>query len=232
MRLKGEKMRSKALLIIAAFVLFGTALAATKTSVLAQNNTMQQGAIGNNDLTRCDRNDDPCSNQQTPSGTNDLTGTWLTKTTPPPDGPPAFQGIFTFAGDGSLIATQSGGEFPALGNPQLGLWAKNPGNKRQFTLTYYGQDFDDHFQFTDSYRVRGTVNLNASGASFTGVLDITVYDPDGNEVFSDCCATFEGSRAGLGSPGANAAEFKPTSKGYIYLNRNQGWSRRSNKVQP
>ena len=91
-------MRSKALLIIAALVLFGTALAATKTSVLAQNNTMQQGAIGNNNLTRCDRNDDPCSNQQTPSGTNDLTGTWLTKTTPPPDGPPAFQGIFTFAG--------------------------------------------------------------------------------------------------------------------------------------
>ncbi len=122
--------------------------------------------------------------------------------------------------------------FPALGNPQLGLWSKNPGNKRQFTLTYYGQDFDDHFQLTDSYRVRGTVNLNASGTSFTGVLDITVYDLDGNEVFSDCCAAFEGSRGGLGSPSAHAAEYKPTSKGYVYLNRNQGWSRRSNKAQP
>ncbi len=225
-------MRSKALLIIAALVLFGAALATTKTSVLAQNNSRQQGAIGNDKLVRCDRNDEDCGPPPATSGTNDLTGTWLTKTTPPPDGPPAFPGIFTFAGDGSLIATQSGGEFPALGNPQLGLWSKNAGNRRQFTLTYYGQDFDDHFQLTDSYRVRGTVNLNASGTSFTGVLDITVYDLDGNEVFSDCCATFEGSRGGLGSPGGNAAEYKPTSKGYVYLNRNQGWSRRSNKTQP
>src|SRR5256886_15683184 len=147
MRLKGEKMRSKALLIIAALVLFGAALATTKTSVLAQNNSMQQGAIGNDNLVRGDRNDEDCGPPPATSGLNDLTGTWLTKTTPPPDGPPAFQGIFTFAGEGSLIATQSVGEFPALGNPQLGLWAKNPGNKRQFTLTYYGQDFDDHFQF-------------------------------------------------------------------------------------
>ena len=227
-------MRYKITVFIAALVFTGAALMATRSSVRAQNNSngnMQPGAIGAN-LMRCDVNDEGCFTQQTPSGTNDLTGTWLTKTTPPPDGPPVFQGIFTFAGDGSLIATQSGGEFPALGNPQLGLWSKNPGNKRQFTLTYYGQDFDDHFQLTDSYRVRGTVNLNASGMSFTGVLDITVYDLDGNEVFSDCCAAFEGSRGGLGSHNAHAAEYKPTSKGYVYLNRNQGWSRRSNKAQP
>ncbi len=227
-------MRYKITVFIAALVFTGAALMATRSSVRAQNNSngnMQPGAIGNN-LMRCDINDEGCFSQQTPSGTNDLTGTWLTKTTPPPDGPPGFQGIFTFAADGSLIATQAGGEFPALGNPQLGLWSKNPGNKRQFTLTYYGQDFDDHFQLTDSYRVRGTVNLNASGTSFTGVLDITVYDLDGNEVFSDCCATFDGSRAGLGSPHASAGEYLPASKGNIQLNRSQGWSRRSIKGQP
>jgi len=219
-------------MLIVALVLFSAAFVTTKSSVLAQNNSTQQAANGNGDVARCDRNDEPCSGQQTPNGTNDLTGTWLTKTTPPPDGPPQFQGIFTFAGDGSLIATQSGGEFPALGNPQLGLWTKNTGNKRQFTLTYYGQDFDDHLQFTDYYRVRGTVNLDASGASFTGTLDITVYDPDGNELFSDCCAAFEGNRAGIGSPHANANEYIPNSKSYLQLNRSQGWSRRSIKAQP
>lgn len=203
-------MRYKVLLLIAAVVVFGAALVAT-SSVLAQNNSnkdMQQQAAAEND---------------------ELAGTWLTRTTPPPEGPPPFQGIFNFAGDGSLIATQAGGEFPALGNPQLGTWSKSPGNKRQFTLTYYGQDFDDHFQLTDSYRVRGTVKLNASGTSFTGILDITVYDLDGNEVFSDCCATFEGSRVGLESPGANIPEnYVPNPGGHIQLNRNQGWSRRLN----
>lgn len=200
-------MKYKVLFFIAAVALLA-ALAAT-SSVLAQNNY----------------NGNP---QQTADESNDLAGTWLTKLTPPPEGPPPFQGIFTFIGDGSLIATQAGGEFPALGNPQLGLWARNPGNKRQFTLTYYGQDFDDHFQLTDSYRVRGTLNLNASGTSFTGTLDITVYDLDGNEVFSDCCAAFEGNRGGLGSPNANA-NYIPSLTG---LSRSQGWSRHSTKPRP
>lgn len=159
---------------------------------------------------------------QLSANTNDLTGTWLTQITPPPEALPPFQGIFNFGADGTLVATQSGGEFPALGNPQLGSWSKDPSGKRQFTLTYYGQDFDQQFQLTDYYRVRGTVKLSSSGTSFTGSVDITVYDLDGNELFTDCCAAFEGTRGTLSSPAAANANVIPP-------NRHAGWSRRGIK---
>jgi hypothetical protein len=154
---------------------------------------------------------------------NDLAGTWLTKITPPPEGPPAFAGIFSFASGGSLVATQAGGEFPALGNPQLGLWSRAAGGKGQFTITYYGQDFDDQFQLTDTYRVRGTVKLDSAGNSFSGQVDITVYDLDGNEVFSDCCAMIEGTRGALSAPDS------PANPYYVTPNRKAGWSRRPSK---
>ena len=107
-------MRYKITVFIAALVFTGAALMATRSSVRAQNNSngnMQPGAIGNN-LMRCDINDEGCFSQQTPSGTNDLTGTWLTKTTPPLDGPPGFQGIFTFAADSAWHAAMRGRRSP------------------------------------------------------------------------------------------------------------------------
>src|SRR5437870_5494705 len=112
-------MKRKSLLFMIAVALFGATLAVTQTFAQEQNN----------------QNDET---QSLPSRNNDLTGAWLTNVTPPPVAGPPFQGIFTFTSDGTMIATQAGGPMPALGNPQLGLWART--GIRQFTLTYYGQD--------------------------------------------------------------------------------------------
>jgi hypothetical protein len=128
-----------------------------------------------------------------------LVGSWATKITPPAaSGVPAFPGFFTFDSDGNLVATQSGGEFPALGNPQIGLWEYGGGT--QFTITYFVQDFDDHFQQVGSEEEHATVTVDGSGDHFTGIVDINVFDLDGNLLFSDCCATFEGRRLNVRAP--------------------------------
>jgi hypothetical protein len=128
-----------------------------------------------------------------------LAGTWATRITPPVEsGVPAFPGFFTFTSDGNLIATQSGGEFPALGNPQIGLWEYAGGS--QFTITYFVQDFDEQFQQVASEEEHATITLNSAGDQFTGVVDINVYDLDGHLLFGDCCATFAGKRLSVKPP--------------------------------
>jgi len=130
---------------------------------------------------------------------NDLVGAWATKITPPAaSGVPAFPGFFTFTSDGTLVATQSGGALPALGNPQLGLWQKD--GARQFTITYFLQDFDSDFQQIGSEELHAAVSLNAAGDRFSGIVDVNVYDLDGTLLFSDCCATFEGKRLAVKAP--------------------------------
>ena len=167
-----------------------------------------------------------------------LVGTWVTKITPPAEsGVPAFPGFFTFNSDGNLIATQSGGEFPALGNPQIGLWTHAGG--RQFTITYFLQDFDDHFQQVASEEEHATITLNGNGDQFTGVVDINVYDLDGHLLFSDCCATFEGKRLSAKPPHLSAsnpesdAQFAaPTQNDAVApLNPVWGWGRKRNRLQ-
>ena len=164
--------------------------------------------------------------QQPLAKNSDLTGVWITKATPPPEAGSPFPGIFTFTSDGVLTAAQAGGGFPALGNPQLGLWGQ--AGARQFVITYYGQDFDDKFQLTDTYRCRGTISVNKAGDKFTGLIDITVYDLDENEVFHDCCADIEGKRGALELPVSNTTEDKPSA----LPGRYSGWLRTPAKMRP
>src|SRR5262245_12650075 len=137
--------------------------------------------------------------RQSKDAKNDLVGTWASMMTPPAySGVPAFPGFFTFTADGNLIATQSGGALPALGNPQLGLWESNGG--RQFTITYFLQDFDSNFLQIGSEEEHASVTLNAAGDKFSGIIDANVYDLQGNVLFSACCAAFEGKRLAVKPP--------------------------------
>ena len=79
-------MKGKTLLFIIAIALFSATLTATQSFAQEQINA---------------KNETPAS----PNRNNDLTGTWLTKVTPPPEAGPPFQGIFAFTTDGILIAT-------------------------------------------------------------------------------------------------------------------------------
>ena len=168
-----------------------------------------------------------------------LVGTWATRITPPPaSGVPAFPGFFTFTADGNLIATQSGGELPALGNPQIGLWAHAGGP--QFTLTYFLQDFDDHFQQVASEEEHATITLNSAGDQFTGMVDINVFDLDGHLLFSDCCASFEGKRLSAKPPQLNGSNLEPQAQGASPIqnetaapgNRERGWGRKHARTEP
>lgn len=161
-----------------------------------------------------------------------IAGAWATKVTPPPDsGEASFPGCYTFASDGNLIATQAGGAFPALGNPQLGLWEKS--GARQFTFTYFLQEFDDHFQLVDTAEVHALITLGPNGDQFTGSLDFSVFDLDGNLLFNGCCATIEGKRLELKAPNLNG--YRPDSAVRRALNndsqmgnREWGWGSKRN----
>ena len=169
-----------------------------------------------------------------------LVGTWATKLTPPPEsGVPAFPGFFTFTSDGNLIATQSGGPVPALGNPQIGLWAHNGG--RQFTITYFVQDFDEHsFQQVASEEARATITLNDAGDRFTGIIGGDIFDLDGHLIVHLCCATFEGQRLAVkplqlsgNNPEPEAQPASPTQNDALTPGQREwGWARKRAKTQP
>lgn len=123
----------------------------------------------------------------------DLTGGWKTTITPPVEaGAPAFKLLFTFTEDGNLLATGTGGDFPALGNPCHGVWTKT--GDRTFALTYLCLDFDSSLQFTGTDKIRGTVTINRNTGQLSGRLDLTHYDTGDTLIFSGCCATVKGTR--------------------------------------
>jgi len=123
----------------------------------------------------------------------DLTGGWTTRATPPPEsGVPSFKLLFTFTADGNLLATGTGGDFPALGNPCHGLWTKT--GDHTFAVTYLCFDFDSTLQFGGTDKIRGTLNIDKKTGQLTGQLDLTHYDPNDNLIFTACCASLQGSR--------------------------------------
>jgi len=122
-----------------------------------------------------------------------LTGTWVTTVAPPPEAEaPPFSLIFSFMSDHNLIATGTGGQFPALGNPCQGTWSRT--GEGEFTLTYLCLDFDSSFQFTGTDKLTARVTVHDDGNHLDGRIRLTNFDPQGHEVFSACCATVNGAR--------------------------------------
>ena len=125
-----------------------------------------------------------------------LTGTWVTTVTPPVEsGVPAFKLIFTFNADGNLLATGTGGEFPALGNPCHGVWDRGA-RANQYDATYVCFDYDGALQFVGNDKLRARFVLDDK-QRLTGRIDLTNFDPDGNLVFNACCADVAGSKLEL-----------------------------------
>jgi hypothetical protein len=122
-----------------------------------------------------------------------LVGTWVTTVAPPPEAEaPPFKLILSFLSDHNLIATGAGGEFPALGNPCLGTWARN--NDNEYTITYVCLDFDANLQLTGMDKLTGKVTPNDIGGTLSGSIALTNFDAGGQEVFSACCANVGGER--------------------------------------
>jgi hypothetical protein len=123
----------------------------------------------------------------TTAGGTTLVGTWPATVTPPPEsGLPPFKLLFTFHGDGTLVATGTAGELPALGNPCQGVWSTTPAG--DYAVTYLCFDFDGNLQYAGYDKIRGKLSVDRA-AHLTGALDLTHYDTNGDEVFSACCAT-------------------------------------------
>jgi hypothetical protein len=122
----------------------------------------------------------------------DLTGAWTTTATPPAEsGVPAFKLLFTFTADGNLLATGTGGESPALGNPCHGVWTKT--GEHSFAVTYLCLDFDSSLQFTGTDKIRGALTIDKKTGKLRGQLDLTHFDTDDNLIFNACCAGLQGS---------------------------------------
>jgi hypothetical protein len=123
----------------------------------------------------------------------ELTGTWATTVTPPPEsGASSFKLNFTFTEDGNLLAAGTGGDFPALGNPCQGSWART--SKGEYALTYLCFDFDGGLQFTGTDKIRGAITIDRTTGQLSGRLDLTHFDTNGNLDFNGCCATVQGAR--------------------------------------
>ena len=121
------------------------------------------------------------------------TGTWLTTVTPPAEaGVPAFKLNFTFLSDRNLLASGTGGEFPALGNPCQGTWVKTGSD--EITVTYICFDYDANLQYTGYDKLRGRLTFDSEQGLLTGRIGLTNYDTEGKEVFSACCADVDGTR--------------------------------------
>ena len=93
--------------------------------------------------------------------------------------------------DHNLIATGTGGQFPALGNPCQGTWAKDGD---AYAITYLCLDFDSNFQVTGMDKLTGRLYADGDGGKLLGRIALTNYDPQGHETFSACCATADGAR--------------------------------------
>ncbi len=118
-------------------------------------------------------------------------GTWLTTVTPPAEaGVPPFTLLLTLHGDGTLLASGTSGEFPALGNPCHGIWS---GSSTTIRATYICLDFDGSLQQTGMDRLTAQFNLDDK-RQLGGKIGLTNYDVLGQEVFDACCATVTGER--------------------------------------
>ncbi|HEV2718996.1 MAG TPA: hypothetical protein VG323_03180 [Thermoanaerobaculia bacterium] len=118
-------------------------------------------------------------------------GTWLTTVTPPAEaGVPPFTLLLTLHGDGTLLASGTSGDFPALGNPCHGSWS---GSGASVQAAYICLDFDGSLQQTGMDRPAAVFNLDEK-RQLAGKIGLTNYDVLGQRVFDACCATVAGQR--------------------------------------
>jgi hypothetical protein len=110
----------------------------------------------------------------------DLVGSWIVhETLPPTGGPPVLAGIFTFFADGNVLVSGFGAGQPSL----QGAWSAT--GERAGTLTVVGLLVGGSGVADGTLgRVRGAVEVDATGESFVGGYTFEVVGPDGDIQFA------------------------------------------------
>ena len=158
--------------IFAVLVMAGF-LALQTTAVFAQMNKIKSSELSG-------RINEIQSSQQS----NDITGSWRV-TVNPPGGAPSFIGLITFNKDGGLIASAQGDILlndQSLATAGHGAWEKMGSRRYAFTFIQiiYGAAGD----YQGEAKIRHSVTLDQRGNSWSGQLQVEIFDADGNVVFT------------------------------------------------
>ena len=116
-----------------------------------------------------------------------LEGSWLV--TVNSNGAPPFKGLITFNNGGGLIASAQGDILlnPPPGVPPVataghGAWEKIASRRYAFTFRQILYDADGNYQ--GEAKIRHSITLNHRGNSWSGQLQVEIFDADGNVVFT------------------------------------------------
>lgn len=98
-------------------------------------------------------------------------------------GPPPFRVLMNFTADGGF--TGSGDGDSAVGSPQYGVWERiGDKNSRTYALTFRMLRYNPDSTSTGMHKIQQTVILNAAGDTWTGPGLVTIYDENGQIVFT------------------------------------------------
>ena len=167
--------------------LSGTATAAGPfvTSKQIKNGTIQTVDISKNAQAQLKR---------TQSNGNSVEGSWtvtVTRLNPPPNVPPTFKSLMTFAAGGGLIETSNTGT--TLRGPAHGVWERINGRSYATTMLFFRFN-PQTGAFLGTQKVNRTMRLSQDGHTFAAVSLAAQYDPDGVLILGGLRATETGER--------------------------------------
>ena len=111
-----------------------------------------------------------------------FTGAWEGIVTPEAGGPPPFRILFTFGGDGTVVAADSGPPSPQLGSSEHGAWERTGNN--EFLVIYKQLLFTADGDLDSTFKGRVKFTLNSDGNQINGTLLVDLFDPQGNKFLS------------------------------------------------
>lgn len=131
----------------------------------------------------------PVAAQATPAGGKTLVGAWFNTVTPTLA--PPFVGLGVFSADGGATNISSVSLGSPLESPGYGQWIKT--GAHSYAVTFFTIVADSAGQHILTYKVRGRLELSASGDAFTGTFQVDVFLPNGMPLGSDT-GTVTGTR--------------------------------------
>ncbi len=113
-----------------------------------------------------------------------IAGSWLLTVNA---GGPPLKALASFTSDGIFLSTAQGDVNANAGAPTIspihGAWAHNGG--RQFITTHIELGYSVQTgELIGTLKLQQVINLNDSGDAWTATLRFTLFDPNGNALFS------------------------------------------------
>lgn len=104
-----------------------------------------------------------------------------------------FPGLMSFGRGGSLngYAVRPGGS-PALGSPEYGVW-KNEPSMGKYSFRLVSMNYEEGGAYAGTTEVAAQLALNGDNSGFNYSSTISIYDANGNLMFSHC-GKAEGTR--------------------------------------